>query len=222
MRALIVAVVLSLLASVATAEEAYFLKIEFVGYDREKQRPEQDSVISSIELLVQPGQQFHIESTKADWSTLAKGRLNKKAKGTYVLEIAYERKSSSRGQMKSQTTMTLSEGEPRVLGGIYTTLEGEEKPFSKEAVRVTVQRREGNNTVDARPLRVPQKMIKIVPVRSPDPMNIEKGMIFDALEHELRFKKTIRDKRNLPTTIERGVVEPAPRIRELLRDQPRK
>jgi hypothetical protein len=218
MRSPLVAVVLSLMASIAAAEEEYFLKIEVVGYDQQKQPPEKDSVFSSIELLVQPGQPFHIESTKADWSTLAKGRLSKNAEGTFVLEIACARSSSLRGRMEAQTTATLTTGEPHVLGGIYSKPAGDKGLFSKEAISVTLQARNGNKTADARPARVRSKRVMIVPASYPDPMHIEKGMIFDAIEHEMRIKKSIRDKGNLPTTIDHGSMDVPRPLSDFLRD----
>jgi hypothetical protein len=213
----ILAAVLSSFASVGFADDVYLLKIESIGFHREKQPPEKESVFSSIEVTVQPGQPFHVEFTNEEWSSLAKGRISKTDHDAFLLQIAYERKSTS-GRHASQTSVEIKPGEPQLLGAVYDTVAGKEQLFSKEAVRVTLKKREGNQTADAQPVQATQRTIKIVPVRSPDSMTIERGMIFDAIEHELRIKKSIQDKRDLPTTMDRGRLNLRPPIGELQRD----
>jgi hypothetical protein len=213
----ILAAALSSLASVGLAEEVYLLKIESIGFYREKQPPENESVFSAIELIVQPGQPFHVEFTNMEWSSSAKGRISKTNHDALLLQISYERKSTS-GRHSSQTSVEIMPGEPLLLGAVYDTAAGKEQLFSKEAVRVTLKKREGNQSADAQPVRATQKTIKIVPVRSPDSMTIERGMIFDAIEHELRIKKSLQDKRELPTTMDRGRLNLRPPISELQRD----
>jgi hypothetical protein len=40
-------------------------------------------------------------------------------------------------------------------------------------------------------------------------------MMLDAIEHQRRIQKHLRDQRQLPTTIERGEFPPPPPLREL-------
>jgi hypothetical protein len=68
----------------------------------------------------------------------------------------------------------------------------------------------------AQPARtVPVRVFLNPSVRELWRSSIDKGMMFDAIEHQQRIQKHLRDQRQLPTTIERGEFQPPSPLREL-------
>jgi hypothetical protein len=145
MRLLLSVAVLCLSASTATADDAYLLKIEEAGYDREVSENEtpNSETARSVELLVRPGEPFTLRLETGGAGIALSGLLHVSG-GVYRLQWSDDPSRKIGGSEAINTGVSLELGQPKVIksmsgevakdGGLWQKFRRETKVTLRSAV----------------------------------------------------------------------------------------